>query len=186
MSTPADPPGSGLARQPEPADPPGIGRAGQPEPADAPGFELPLLLLHGFRVLIDELHAELARQGHPDMRPMHGFVFQAIGPGGTTAAQLARRLGVSKQAAGKTIDHLERLGYLERAPDPADARRKAVRLTGRAFDALDRSARLFDDLRARWAEVIGKDRLRALEADLREVTSSQGFRLDIPGWFGNQ
>src|SRR5580698_10064347 len=175
MSTPADPPGSGLARQPEPADPPGIGLAGQPEPADAPGFELPLLLLHGFRVLIDELHAELARQGHPDMRPMHGFVFQAIGPGGTTAAQLARRLGVSKQAAGKTIDHLER------APDPADARRKVVRLTGRAFDALARSARVFDDLRARWAGVIGAERLRALESDLRDVTSSQGFRLDIPG-----
>src|SRR6202050_2336390 len=115
----------------------------------------PLLLLHGFRVLIDELHAELARQGHPDMRPMHGFVFQAIGPGGTTAAQLARRLGVSKQAAGKTIDHLERLGYLERAPDPADARRKAVRLTGRAFDALDRSARGFDGLGARWGGGIG-------------------------------
>jgi DNA-binding MarR family transcriptional regulator len=120
------------------------------------------------------------------MRPMHGFVFQAIGPGGTTAAQLARRLGVSKQAAGKTIDHLERLGYLERAPDPADARRKAVRLTGRAFDALARSARVFDDLRARWAGVIGAERLRALEADLRKVTSAEGFRLDIPGWFGNQ
>jgi DNA-binding MarR family transcriptional regulator len=155
-------------------------------PPDPPGFELPLLLLHGFRVLIDELHAELARQGHPDMRPMHGFVFQAIGPGGTTAAQLARRLGVSKQAAGKTIDHLERLGYLERGPDPADARRKVVRLTGRAFDALARSARVFDDLRARWAEVIGEERLRALEADLRRVTSSEGFRLDIPGWLGNQ
>ena len=79
-------------------------------PADPPGFELPLLLLHGFRVLIDELHAELARQGHPDMRPMHGFVFQAVGPGGTTAAELGRRLGVSKQAAGKTIDSLQRLG----------------------------------------------------------------------------
>jgi DNA-binding MarR family transcriptional regulator len=168
------------------ADPPGFERAGQPEPVDPPGFELPVLLLHGFRLLIDELHAELARQGHPDMRPMHGFVFQAIGPGGTTAAQLARRLGVSKQAAGKTIDHLERLGYLERAPDPADARRKVVRLTGRAFDALGRSARVFDELRARWAEVIGKDRLRAMETDLREVTSSQGFRLDVPGWFGNQ
>jgi DNA-binding MarR family transcriptional regulator len=154
-------------------------------PADPPGFELPLLLLHGFRVLIDELHAELARQGHPDMRPMHGFVFQAIGPDGTTAAQLARRLGVSKQAAGKTIDHLERLGYVERGPDPADARRKAVRLTGRAVDAI-RSARVFDDLRARWAGVIGEDRLRALEAGLREVTSGEAFRLDVPGWFGGQ
>jgi DNA-binding MarR family transcriptional regulator len=154
-------------------------------PPDPPGFELPLLLLHGFRVLIDELHAELAQQGHPDMRPMHGFVFQAIGPGGTTAAQLARKLGVSKQAVGKTIDHLERLGYTERAPDPADARRKVVRLTSRAIDALDRSARVFDDLRAGWAQVIGRDRLRALEADLRKVTSAEGFRLDIPGWLGS-
>jgi DNA-binding MarR family transcriptional regulator len=155
-------------------------------PADPPGFELPLLLLHGFRMLIDELHAELARRGHPDTRPMHGFVFQAIGPDGTTAAQLARRLGVSKQAAGKTIDHLERLGYVERGPDPADARRKVVRLTGRALDMLGQSARVFDDLRDRWAEVLGRDRLRALEADLRKVTSAEAFRLDIPGWFGGQ
>jgi DNA-binding MarR family transcriptional regulator len=69
--------------------------------------------------------------------------------GGTTAAGLGRRLGISKQAAGKTIDMLEHLGYLKRGPDPADARRKVVWLTGRAIDALDRSARIFDDLRAR-------------------------------------
>jgi DNA-binding MarR family transcriptional regulator len=154
--------------------------------ADSPGFELPLLLLQGFRVLIDELHAELARHGHPDMRPMHGFVFQAIGPGGTTAAELGRRLGISKQAAGKTIDTLEQLGYVERAADPADARRKVVALTPRAVDALDRSARIFDDLRARWAASIGTDRLRAMEADLRAVTPPDAFRLDVPGWLGGQ
>jgi DNA-binding MarR family transcriptional regulator len=157
------------------------------EPAgEAPGFELPLRLLLAFRVLIDELHAELARRGHPDMRPMHGFVFQAIGPGGTTAAELGRRLGISKQAAGKTIDTLEQLGYLERGPDPGDARRKVVRLTGRAIDALGLSARIFDDLRARWAEVLGADRLRVLEADLRRVTPRDPWRLDVPGWFGGQ
>ena len=166
------------------AVPAGVVSAGVvPAEADAPGFELPLRLLLGFRVLIDELHAELARQGHPGLRPMHGFVFQAIGPGGTTAAGLGRRLGISKQAAGKTIDALEQLGYVERGPDPADARRKVVRLTGRAIDALERSARIFDDLRARWAEVIGAERLRAIEADLRKVTPSDAFRLDVPGWF---
>jgi DNA-binding MarR family transcriptional regulator len=151
---------------------------------DPPGFELPLRLFLGFRVLIDELHAELARQGHPDIRPMHGFVFQAIGPGGTTAAELGRRLGISKQAAGKTIDSLERLGYVQRGPDPLDARRKVVRLTGRGIDSLARSARIFDDLRARWAETLGPDRLRAMEADLRKVTPPDFFRLDAPGWFG--
>jgi DNA-binding MarR family transcriptional regulator len=152
--------------------------------SDPPGFELPLRLFLGFRVLIDELHAELARQGHPDMRPMHGFVFQAIGAEGTTAVELGRRLGISKQAAGKTIDSLERLGYVERGPDPRDARRKMVRLTDRGIDSLARSARIFDDLRARWAKTLGEERLRAMEADLRKVTASDVFRLDVPGWFG--
>ena len=172
------------------AEGPAVASAGGPADeagdAGAPGFELPLRLLLAFRVLIDELHAELARRGHPDMRPMHGFVFQAIGPGGTTAAELGRRLGISKQAAGKTIDTLQQLGYLERGPDPGDARRKVVRLTDRAVDALGLSARIFDDLRARWAEILGAERLRALEADLRRVTPRDPWRLDVPGWFGGQ
>ncbi|WP_214409491.1 MarR family winged helix-turn-helix transcriptional regulator [Sphaerisporangium fuscum] len=151
---------------------------------DPPGFELPLRLLLGFRTLIDELHAELARQGHPDVRPMYGFVMQAIGPQGTTAAELGRRLGVSKQAAGKTIDALTRIGYVERGTDPNDARRKVVRLTDRGVDSLVRAARIFDDLRARWAQIIGEDRLRALESDLRRLTPAEFFRLDVPGWFG--
>jgi DNA-binding MarR family transcriptional regulator len=159
------------------------GSAGGPD--DPPGFELPLRLFLGFRTLIDGVHAELARQGHPDLRPMHGFVLQAVGLDGTTAVELGRRLGVSKQAAGKTIDSLERLGYLERAADPRDARRKIVRLTGRALDALARSAATFDDLRTHWAHILGPDRLRALEADLAKVTDADIFRLDVPGWFGS-
>ena len=152
--------------------------------SEPPGYELPIRLFVGFRTLIDALHAELARQGHPALRPLHGFVFQAIGPDGTTAAELGRRLGISKQAAGKTITTLEHLGYLERSPDARDARRKVVRLTGRGTDALVRSARIFDDLRAAWAGVIGPDRLHAFEADLRTLTAGSTFRLDVPGWFG--
>ncbi|WP_049568662.1 MarR family winged helix-turn-helix transcriptional regulator [Nonomuraea sp. SBT364] len=153
-------------------------------PSATPGFELPLRLFLAFRVLIDELHAELGRQGHPDLRPMHGFVMQAIGPQGTTAVDLGRVLGVSKQAAGKTIETLERIGYVERTRDPADTRRKIVRLTPFGVDALDRSARIFDTLRARWADELGADRLAALEADLRKVTPGSLWRLDAPGWFG--
>jgi DNA-binding MarR family transcriptional regulator len=159
----------------------------EPPPAaryddDPPGYELPLRLLAGFRALIDDLHAELAEQGHPDNRPMHGFVFQAIGPYGTTAAELGRRLGVSKQAAGKTIDSLEKLGYVIRVPDSVDQRQKTVVLTERGIDALQRSARIFEDLRARWAETLGIDRLRALEDDLRTVTGDAALPLDMPGW----
>jgi DNA-binding MarR family transcriptional regulator len=149
-----------------------------------PGYELPLRLLAAVKSIIDELHAELARQGHADTRPMHGFVFQAIGRGGTTAVELGRRLGISKQAAGKTIDNLERLGYVRRERDPRDGRQKVVVLTERGHDMLAKSARIFDDLRARWAVQLGQDRLREFEADLLELTRDAGFPLDIPGWLG--
>ncbi|NGM12668.1 MarR family winged helix-turn-helix transcriptional regulator [Verrucosispora sp. WMMA2044] len=148
-----------------------------------PGFVLPLLLLAGFRTLIDDLHAELARQGHPELRPLHGFVLQAVGTDGTTASELGNRLGVSKQAAGKTVDRLVALGYLERADDPRDARRKLVRLTPYGLDGLRRSAVVFDELRQRWTEALGADRVAAIEDDLRRVTPANWFRLDIPGWF---
>ncbi|MFD5463544.1 MarR family winged helix-turn-helix transcriptional regulator [Kitasatospora sp. NPDC127059] len=149
-----------------------------------PGFELPLRLLLAFRTIIDELHERIAREGHPDLRPMHGFVFQAIGPHGTTAVELGRRLGVSKQAAGKTVENLEQLGYVERGSDPADARRKVVRLTDRGVDCLVRSARIFDELRAEWSATLGEEQLRRIEDGLRQLAPGDPFRLDTPRWFG--
>src|ERR1700727_1317316 len=123
---------------------------------ETPGFELPLLLLAGFRTLIDQLHRELAARGHPDMRPAHGFTMQAIGLDGTTSTELGRRLGVSKQAAGKTVDRLAEIGYVERWADPADGRRQ-----------------------------LGPGRLRELENDLRAMTPPEIFRLDVTSWFGS-
>ena len=149
-----------------------------------PGFELPLLLFAGFRSIIDRLHAELAAQGHPDVRPAYGFAMQAIGADGATASELGRRLGVSKQAAGKTVDRLVALGYAERADDPADARRKLVRLTPRGLDSLARSAVIFDELRAQWEKTLGAQQLHQIESALRTMAPADGFRLDAASWFG--
>ena len=148
------------------------------------GFELPLLLFGGFRSIIDELHAELARRGHPDLRPAHGFALQAIGPTGATATETGHRLGITKQAAGKTIDRLAELGYVHKADDDTDRRRKLVRITPRGLDALAMSAAIFDDIRSRWAAALGPDRLSALEAGLRTMVPGETYRLDVPGWFG--
>lgn len=148
------------------------------------GFELPLLLFGGFRSIIEELHAELARRGHPDLRPAHGFALQAIGLDGATATEAGQRLGISKQAAGKTIERLEELGYVRRDSEVADRRRKLVRITPRGFDALAASAAIFEDIRSRWAAELGEGRLSALEADLRAMAPDQAFRLDVPGWLG--
>lgn len=148
------------------------------------GFELPLLLFAGFRGIVDELHAELANRGHPDLRPAHGFALQAIGMGGATSAEAGRRLGISKQAAGKTVERLAELGYVNRADDEADRRRKLVRLTPRGIEALTLSAMIFEDIRARWVDELGADQVAALEASLRTMAPGPVFRLDVPGWFG--
>ncbi len=152
--------------------------------SDRPAHELPFLLFAGFRTLIDETHRRLAEQGHPDLRPAHGFAMQAVGVDGVSASELGRRLGVSKQAAGKTVDRLEALGYVARQPDPSDARAKTVVLTARGVDSLRRSAEIFDELRAGWAQTLGPTRLRDLEDDLSAVTAGQEFRLDAQAWFG--
>ena len=156
------------------------------ESTGGPGYELPLLLLAGFRAVIDEAHAELAERGHPDFRPAHGFALQAVGTFGATATEVGRRLGITKQAAGKTLERLADLGYVTRAAPAAtgDQRRKVVRLTGRGTEALTLSAAAFGRVRSRWAATLGPDRVAALEADLRAMAPGQPMRLDVAGWLG--
>ena len=147
------------------------------------GSDLPLLMLLGFRALIDDVHADLAEAGHAAFRPLHGVTFKAIGDG-VTASELGRRLGVSKQAAGKTIEGLERAGYVERVADPADARSKVIRMTPRGAEVQQLAFEAMARLRARWAERLGEEQMAAIEAGLREMTADREMKFDIPGWFG--
>jgi DNA-binding MarR family transcriptional regulator len=146
------------------------------------GSDLPLLMLLGFRALIDDVHADLAEAGHAGFRPLHGVTFKAIGDG-VTASELGRRLGVSKQAAGKTIEGLERDGYVERVADPADARSKIIRMTPRGAEVQQLAFEAMARLRTRWAERLGEERMAAIEAGLREMTADREMKFDIPGWF---
>ncbi len=107
-------------------------------------------ILRAGRAAIDELHRRLAERGHPDVRPAHGYAFQAIGAEGATAGELGKRLGVTKQAAGQMVDELTRLGYVTRESDPNDGRRRLVRLTPKGVDCLRASADVFEELVAEW------------------------------------
>jgi DNA-binding MarR family transcriptional regulator len=139
-------------------------------------------LVGAFRAVVDDLHAELARCGHPDARPLHGFALQAVGDDGVTVSELGRRLGVSKQAAGKTTAALERLGYLEREPDTADARRVRLRRSRRGEELLALSAEGFDRIRRGWVEQLGERRVSALEDDLARISGASAKLGDLPGW----
>ncbi|GAY12864.1 MarR family winged helix-turn-helix transcriptional regulator [Pseudonocardia sp. N23] len=146
------------------------------------GAELALRLLAAFRGLVDDLHDELTDRGHADARPLHGFTLQAIGPRGATAVELGERLGVSKQAAGKTVEALVERGYARRDADPGDARRKIVTITPRGYELLALSAEIFERLHERRAAAIGDD-MPAFETALRALAPDLGAGLDSPGWF---
>ncbi len=149
-------------------------------PVDVQGWELALLLLGGFRSLVDETHALLAERGHPEARPAHGFTLQAVGAG-ATASEVAHRLGVSKQAAAKTIARLEDQGYVARSGDPADGRRRTVVATDRGRDLLAASATAFDEVVGRWSTHAD---VGALAAALRDLDLPTVARLDLGAWAG--
>jgi DNA-binding MarR family transcriptional regulator len=147
------------------------------------GGELVFRLLGAFRDLVDAMHAELARRGHPDVRPAHGFALQAIARGPVTGTEIAAGLGVTKQAAGKTVDALVEHGYAERTSDPADARRRLVVLTPRGREVLAISAEVLERRRAQWAAQVGDERFAVLEAALRTMTDGGAGPLTAAGWF---
>lgn len=145
--------------------------------------ELPFLLIGAFRSLIDQMHDDLAAKGHAEARPSFGFALQALGPDGTTASELGRRLGVSKQAAAKTVANLERAGYVSRESDPRDGR--AVRLcrTARAEELLTLSATFLEHYHDELGGRLGRRRLSELEDVLREIAGpGSASPSGIPGW----
>jgi DNA-binding MarR family transcriptional regulator len=141
--------------------------------ARSPGAELALLLLGGFQAMVDDVHGELAQRGHAGVRASHEFALRAVDEGADTASELGRRLSVSKQGAARTITALEKLGYLEREPDPSDGRLKRLRVTDRGHDMMALGASLFDEVRERWAAQMGPERLEALEAHLARLVANR-------------
>ena len=137
--------------------------------ARSQGAELALLLLGGFEAMVDEVVAGLAEHGHPGVRPVHEFALAAIDAGAGTASELGRRLGVSKQAAAKTIAALQQMGYVEREEDPEDGRRQLVQVTDRGHEMVAIGGALFDDVRGRWADQVGVRVLAAVERHLGQL-----------------
>ena len=71
---------------------------------------------------------------------------------------------------------LQKLGFVERVPDPADRRAKIIQLTPHGREALTASQEIFDDIEGRFAEDIGEERyaqFRETLLELQGVTQAQ-------------
>ena len=142
--------------------------------------ETPLIALLTMvqRSLQDELHTRLRAQGWPEARPSHGCVFGGMKPEGVRLTDLAERSRITKQSVGEIVSDLEKLGWVERVPDPADRRAKLVRLTPKGQEVQDAARATFAEIEAEWGERIGKKKVADLRAALEELSLLPPLVLD--------
>jgi DNA-binding MarR family transcriptional regulator len=128
-------------------------------------------------VAFDEFSDELTRRvyaaGYTDIRPGHGCVFGTIDPEGSRLTDLAERAGMTKQTVGEVTSDLEKLGYVERVPDPTDGRAKIIRLTARGREAHAIGRDLIDGIEHDWADQFGSERVAALRELLEEIAAAR-------------
>ncbi|HEY1276076.1 MAG TPA: MarR family transcriptional regulator [Thermoleophilaceae bacterium] len=132
---------------------------------------LAILLREPFRVGTEVLHRRFAERGHPEIRPVHGNVMQFLDDEGTRVSVLAERAQVTKQSMAELVAHLERLGYVERVPDPSDRRAKLVRATARGKELYAIAREVVAELEAEWTRRLGRAKMRDLRALLEELNA---------------
>jgi DNA-binding MarR family transcriptional regulator len=111
----------------------------------------------------------LAERGFPDFRPAHGTIGQHISDRGSRITELAQLAQVSKPTVVYLVNDLERLGYVERIPDPADGRAKLVCLTERGTGAQQAAREIIAEIEQDWAELLGADDFAVLRTLLQRL-----------------
>lgn len=132
-----------------------------------------LLMFISARYAESRIHDALVAAGYDDLTMAQVRVAAQIGRDGTRLTDLAERTRITKQSANQLVDQLERNGYVERVPDPQDARAKLVRFAARGRELEPLARREERAIEREWTRHLGRERMRALRealSDLREVT----------------
>lgn len=132
-----------------------------------------LLLFIPYREMERRVFARIAAAGYDDITPSQGRLFQRVAKEGSRLTDLAEQARITKQSAGFLVNELERAGYLERVPDPTDARARLIRVAERGARVVALAAEEVEKVEAEWAEHLGAEEtivLRRTLAKLRTVT----------------
>lgn len=109
----------------------------------------------------------LEAEGWPRLSPAQTLLFAVLDEDGTPPAELARRLGNSRQATAQLIDGLHRLGLVELVDNPRRRGGRLVRYSDRGRELRAAAYRILTDLEAG----LGARRAQSLRRLLAEFTS---------------
>ena len=131
--------------------------------------QLIIALFQRFCWLDEGLQARLHDHGWPDVNRPQSMIMTNIVSGVVRPSDIARNLGVSRQAVHSTINQMVKLGIVRLDVDPGDRRHMIVSLTDLGARMRKDAQRSMDALTAQIADRLGQDRfdalLTALEAD---------------------
>ncbi|WP_394621991.1 MarR family winged helix-turn-helix transcriptional regulator [Lentzea sp. JNUCC 0626] len=123
-----------------------------------------MLLREGFRWFIDQLNDHAALAGATRLSASAGMLMSYLRPEGVRAADVARRMGVSRQHVHTVVRELLDLGIVTQQSDPRSGRDKIIIPTPagehRRRQALDHLA----DLEREIAGRLGDDELTTLRS----------------------
>src|SRR5712671_1364145 len=128
-----------------------------------------LLLRLVYQHYAQDIDAALREAGFEDIRPAHANVFPFVPPEGITVSELAELARVRKQTMAQAVDQLERMGYVERRPNPRDRRSRLVFLTMRGASVKRVTHATAARVEERWAELMSPEELEALRASLLDL-----------------
>ena len=121
--------------------------------------------------LIDGVGQRVSAAGFGDVRANHDCVFSYLLPQGTRLAELAAQARMAPQSIVWHVDQLERLGYVERVPDPSDRRAKLIRPTSHGLAYMTAARDALADIEHEWVNALGTTGLTTLRDTLRAIQS---------------
>jgi DNA-binding MarR family transcriptional regulator len=116
--------------------------------------------------------AAMREAGFGDIRPGDAKVFPFVPPEGISVGELAALAGVRKQTMAEAVEQLERSGYVERRPNPRDARSRLVFLTGRGRSVEPVAALAGDHVENEWARLTSPGEVEALRSGLLRLVQA--------------
>ena len=115
----------------------------------------------------------LMRAGFRQVRESHGYVVQHLIERDRSISDLARRMGVTQQAASKMTAEMIRLGILEATP-ALDRRAKVIRISNCGWESIRFGRRARAHIDRRLATLVGAKNYRSMKACLVECLTELG------------
>lgn len=111
-----------------------------------------------------------AQEVEPEIRPAHGNVMEQLDVRGPLRlTDIAEGAGITPQSAGELVDQLERIGLVERRPDPEDRRAKRIHQTDRGRRAAKAALRALRKTEREIRNRLGDRRYRELRRSLELI-----------------